>query len=101
MKTKRFSVEISDEAEVDLENSYQYYAEESQNLAESFFKQISSGLEVVKKNPGSFPFAYKDVRKFVVKKFPFVIYYQLNESVIRVIAIFHTSRNPEIWNERI
>ncbi len=100
MRKKQFSVEVSDEAEIDLYSSYQYYAEESQKVAESFFKQIDLSLATIKKHPNSFPFAFKGVKKFVVKKFPFVIYYQLNESTIRVIAIFHTSRNPEIWNER-
>jgi toxin ParE1/3/4 len=101
MRTKQFSIKISDDAENDLDNSYQYYAEESTKVAESFFKQINSSLEIIKKNPESFPIAFRDVKKFVVKRFPFVIYYQLNESLIRVIAIFHTSRNPEIWNNRI
>ena len=100
MRTKLFNLEISDEAENDFRNAYQFYAEESTRVAESFFKQINSSLEITKKSPRSFPCSYKSVQKFVVKKFPFVIYYQLVESTIRVIAIFHTSRNPEIWNER-
>ena len=100
MRTKLFNLEISDEAENDFRNAYQFYAEESTRVAESFFKQINSSLEIIKKSPLSFPCSYKSVQKFVVKKFPFVIYYQLVESTIRVIAIFHTSRNPEIWNER-
>ena len=38
MRTKQFSIKISDDAENDLDNSYQYYAEESTKVAESFFK---------------------------------------------------------------
>ncbi len=100
MKTKRFSIEISDEVENDFDKSYEYYSEENPKVADSFYKQINLSLENLKQHPVSFPVAYKNVRKFVVKKFPFVIYYQLIDSVIRVIAIFHTSRNPEIWNDR-
>ncbi len=32
-----------------------------------------------------------------MKIYPYIIYYQIKEVVVRVIAIFHTSRNPEIW----
>ncbi len=67
MRTKPFNLEISDLAETDLKNAYQFYAEESTRVAESFFKQINSSLEVIKKNPRSFPCAYKSVQKFVVK----------------------------------
>lgn len=100
MKTKSFSIEISDEAEIDFDKSYEYYYEDSPKVADAFFRIINMGFENIKQNPNSFPIAHKDLRKYVVKKFPFVIYYQISDLIIHVIAIFHTSRNPEIWNER-
>ena len=101
MRTKPFSIVLSDEAEVDFDKSYEFYYEDSPKVADIFFKRINLGFENIKQNPKSFPVAHKDVRKYVIKKFPFVIYYQIVDTVIQVIAIFHTSRNPEIWNERI
>ncbi len=101
MKTKLFSIELSDEAEGDFDKSFEFYYEDSPKVANTFFKQINLCFESIKQNPKSFPVAHKDVRKYVVKKFPFVIYYQIIDTVIQIIAIFHTSRNPEIWNERI
>lgn len=101
MRTKPFSIELSDEAEVDFDKSYEFYSEDSPKVADIFFKQINLGFENIKQNPKSFPIAHKDVRKYIVKKFPFVIYFRIIHTVIQVIAIFHTSRNPEIWNERI
>lgn len=100
MKVKRFRIEISDEAEADFDKSYEHYYQDSLNIADTFYMRINLSLDYIKQNPSSFPIAYKDVRKFVVKKFPFVIYYRIVDSTIQVIAIFHSSRNPEIWNER-
>ncbi len=100
MKPKQFSIELSDDAEIDFDNSYNFYFEESSKVADEFFRRISLSLKNVMLNPFSFPIAYQNIRKFVVKKFPFVIYYQIIDSTIRVIAIFHTSRNPEIWSDR-
>lgn len=101
MKTKPFSIELSNEAEADFDKSYEFYSEDSPKVADTFFKQIKLGFEYIQQNPKSFPIAHKEVRKYVVKKFPFVIYYRIVHTVIQVIAIFHSSRNPEIWNERI
>ena len=101
MKPKPFSIELSDEAEVDFDKSYEFYYEDSPKVADTFFKRINISFENIKQNPKSFPVAHKDVRKYVVKKFPFVIYYRIADTVIQIIAIFHTSRNPEIWNELI
>ena len=100
MKTKPFSIEVSYEAEIDFDKSYEYYYEDNPKIADALFKIINIGFENIKQNPYSYPIAYKDVRKYVVKRFPFVIYYRTIDSLIQVIAIFHTSRNPEIWNER-
>ena len=101
MKGKLFSIDISEEAESDFDNSYKFYYYESPKIAETFFQRINISLEKIKKTPISFPEVHKNLRKYTVKKFPFVIYYQVVAYSIRVIAIFHTSRNPEIWNERI
>lgn len=101
MKTKQFSINLSSQAEVDFDKSYEFYFEDSPKVADTFFKQINLSFENIKQNPNSFPIAYKDARKYIVKKFPFVIYFRIADDIIQIIAIFHTSRNPEIWNERI
>ena len=101
MKTKSFSIELSDEAEVDFDKSYEFYFEDSPKVADSYFKQMNISFENINHNPKSFSIVHKHVRKYVVKKFPFVVYYRIVDTIIQVIAIFHTSRNPEIWNERI
>jgi toxin ParE1/3/4 len=101
MKGKSYNIDISDEAENDFDNSYEYYYNDSPKVADAFFQRINSSLETIKKTPFSFPEIYKSLRRFTVKKFPFVIYYQVVDYTIKVISIFHTSRNPKIWTERI
>jgi plasmid stabilization system protein ParE len=101
MTGKSYSIEISNEAECDFDNSYQYYFADSPKVSDALFQRINISFESIKKIPFSFPEVYKNVRKFTVKKFPFVIYFQVGESTVKVIAIFHTSRNPEIWNVRV
>jgi len=101
MKGKAFKIELSDEAESDFDNSYEYYFDESPKVADTFFQRINISLENIKKSPNSFPLVHKTLRKYTVSKFPFVIYYQIEDVSIKVIAIFHTSRNPKIWNERL
>lgn len=102
MKTKSFSIELSDDAEDDFNKSYEYYHyhEDNPKVADALYISINHCFEIIKQNPNTFPIAYKNVRKYVIKKFPFVVYYRIVDEVIQVIAIFHTSRNPETWNER-
>jgi len=101
MKGKMFKIELSDEAEIDFDSSYEYFYDENPKVAETFFQRINISLKNIKRAPLSFPVVHKTLRKYTVIKFPFVIYYQVEEFVIKVIAIFHTSRDPKIWNERV
>lgn len=96
-----FSIEISDEAENDLDDSLIYYLHKSHKVASSFYQQIGKSIEVIESIPFVFPFAYENIRKFNVQNFPFSIYYRIEDQLIRVIAIFHNSRNDQIWKERI
>ena len=101
MKRKQYKIELSDEAEQDFDNSYEFYANKSENVANSFYQDVNNSLEKITESPNTFPKALKDIRKFVMKKFPFIIYYQVKRFTIRVLAIFHASRNPESWQKRI
>ncbi|QKJ65103.1 type II toxin-antitoxin system RelE/ParE family toxin [Flavobacterium sp. M31R6] len=61
-------------------------------------KQINS----LRENPYSFAVKYNEVRCRKISKFPFLIHYTIDEELktITVFAVFHTSRNPEIWKKR-
>lgn len=97
---EQYKIELSDEAEQDFDNSYQYYEEKSEQTADNFYRSIDESLEKISQNPHGYQEVHEDVRRFVVKRFPFSIYYRIKDIVVRVIAIFHTRRNPEIWQER-
>jgi len=101
MKQPVYKIELSDEAEEDFNNSYNFYAKESQKVADNFLKQVDSCFVQISKNPEGNTYAFGEIRKLVMKKFPFIIYYKVKETIIKVIAIFHSSRNPEIWKERV
>ena len=39
-------------------------------------------------------------RASVAHPFPFGIFYKIDGDTIRVIAILHNARNPEVWKRR-
>ena len=101
MKNERYKIDFSNEAEADFDNSYEYYAIESQKVADNFYRQVNQSLKTISDNPQGFQRVFKNIRRYVIKKFPFVIYYRVENTTIQIIAVFHTSRNPEIWKQRI
>lgn len=51
-------------------------------------------------NPLAYAVVHRDIRKVIVSKFPYAIYYRIEGNDIVVIAVFHSKRNPKIWKAR-
>jgi plasmid stabilization system protein ParE len=85
---------------IDFEDSFLFYQNRTKKIAQRFYSKINYSFEQIKKNPEIYPISDYNIRKYIVKGFPFVIYYTINLFQIRIIAIFHNSRNPEIWKDR-
>lgn len=54
-------------------------------------------LETIRQFPEACPKIHKAVRRALVKRFPYLIFYLLTPDRIVVLAILHTSRNPANW----
>jgi hypothetical protein len=72
-------------------------------LGDEFKRQAISKINSLKKNPSIYTIRYADVRYLLIKNFPFLVHFTIDEtnSLEKVFAIFHTSRNPRIWQERL
>ena len=60
-----------------------------------------NSFEIISQNSYAFPKTGNNLRKYVMKKFPFVILYLIDKTIVKIIAVFHTSRNPEIIDDRL
>lgn len=57
-------------------------------------------LDRIAANPKVHGPVFQDVGKGVVRKFPYCVYYREEPGQVVVLAVFHTSRDPGIWQAR-
>ncbi|MFS0513618.1 hypothetical protein ACEYW6_02690 [Nostoc sp. UIC 10607] len=50
--------------------------------------------------PESYVIVYADIRRAVVRRFPYAVYYRIVSSRVIVTAIFHGRRDPKSWQTR-
>jgi plasmid stabilization system protein ParE len=89
-------------ARIDIDEAANWYQQAKVGLGRKFTSEIRKKIEFICKNPQAIAFRYKTIRTATLDSFPFLIHYQVDShsKTIIIIAVLHTSRNPEIWNER-
>jgi hypothetical protein len=91
-----FKIVIEPRAIFDIQEAVDYYDFKQIGLGEYFFQALEDHIEVVRNNP-FFQIRYKDYYGLPIKKFPFIIFYfiQEEEKIVYVVSVFNTSLNPK------
>ena len=88
-------------ASEDIQQIVAYYEEKLLYATDRFLENLYIELDVIKENPELFQRKYRHTRVRYIKGFPYGIHYILNEKIIEILAVLHTSRNPEVWKKRL
>lgn len=93
-----FQVIISKDAENDLKKSCEWYDLQQAGLSNKFLKAFFYTLKFIEANPLIYQIRHKRKYRFAkMNGFPFVIVYKIDKQMVLVNAVFHTSRNPEVF----
>ncbi len=91
---------IEPEAQAEFAEAIQWYDARSPGLGAEFARTISAALADIEREPLRFPLVSNNIRRAVLRRFPFSIYFITDPQRISVIAIFHGRRDPTRWKER-
>ena len=100
----RDTIQFSPEATDDLTEILGWYKEQpTLDLQKKFITAISTAFKILEKSPKSYALRFKNVRCAVVKKYPYLVYYWVDDTSlsINIIAILHQSRHPKNWKKRL
>jgi plasmid stabilization system protein ParE len=91
---------IRPEAESELADAYGWYEEQRSGLGEELLLSIEATLEAIRENPEQFPVVHQDVRRALIRRFPYGVFYLVEKEAVVVLAIFHARRDPKRWQSR-
>lgn len=89
------------EAEAEFDDSFDWFNAQRTGRGLEFAAAIQNVFNAITINPLIGPVIFADIRKCVVRRFTFNVYYRPHFDRIEVIAVFHTSRDPAIWKGRV
>jgi hypothetical protein len=85
---------IKEEASFEIVESYLYYESKSKGLGDKFEIQLEIYFDRIVQFPFQFEIKRKPYREAFIKKFPFIIIFEVIENKVVVYSVFNTSRNP-------
>jgi len=95
-----YPIRLRDEAERDIALAASWYEEQREGLGQEFLDELLATLGTIAEQPRAYPARHRDVRRALMRRFPFGVFFQTTASDIVVVAVFHGSRHPRGWRRR-
>lgn len=82
------------EVEEDVMSGYDWYEEKAVGLGEEFLRVFYAAAGEIRSMPLRFPKVNRDVRRCLIRRFPYAIYFKCESDVVTVIGLIHCARDP-------
>ncbi len=89
------------EAERDIEETAFWYEQQREGLGVEFVLELDAVLERVQTAPRQFPEIEPRVRRALLRRFSYAVYFVIEEDSVGVFAILRQSRDPRVWKARL
>ena len=87
------------EALDDLIGTQRWYASREPSLGQAFAAAIAVAVQRIAQDPAAFPRVQGAIRRLVMQRFPYAVYFRESDDGIVVLAI-HGRQDPKRWQGR-
>jgi len=88
-------------AKLEFHDSIKYYETQQKGLGKRFDSSIQKSINTILEFPNAFHKIDDNIRKYVVDKFPYNIYYLIEEDTIVILSIASQRKDPLYWIDRV
>jgi plasmid stabilization system protein ParE len=94
-------VVLTPEAEADVAEAMQWYEERSAGSGTKFVRAVRATVDLIGNNPDMYGEVDDGLRRALVRRFPYGVFYRRQPDRADVIAVIHDWRDPTVWQCRI
>ena len=88
------------EAEQDVREAYRWYSQISRSLGEEFVDAVDDAALRAAETPLAFANYHRSLRRVLLKRFPYGLFFMVNEPRIIVVGVLHQARHPRVAKRR-
>ncbi|HWM92123.1 MAG TPA: type II toxin-antitoxin system RelE/ParE family toxin [Thermoanaerobaculia bacterium] len=89
------------DAEGELVEAVRFYEGREPGLGSRFLRDFDAAIAAILAAPYRWRVVEDDVRRLVMRRFPYGIYYRQEGDDIRILVVKHHSRHPDYWKYRL
>ena len=91
---------VGPEASTHIVEAFAWYEQLRPGLGTEFRAALNAAFDLLKHVPEAGPVVYRDLRRVLLRRFPYAVYYALSPAQIVVRAVIHNRRHPRSWRGR-
>jgi toxin ParE1/3/4 len=92
---------VRPEAEEDINDAYRWYESQRIGLGAEFIECVETVFTAINKAPEIHGKIYGNIRRILVRRFPYGVFYIFKHGRIAILAVMHAKRHPRRWQNRI
>lgn len=94
-------LEVISPAEADLDSAADWYKRIRPGLRDDFLLCVDEAIAIILRQPLAYQKVRGDIRRILIRRFPYGIFFRISEKQIKVIAVLHNRRSPFFLEKRM
>lgn len=87
-------------AERDLAKIVEEYEQQWPGLGDQFLDEFLAAARRIGEHPLLYQVVHRDVRRVLIRRFPYLVFYRVTERGPVIVGVFHAHRAPATWQSR-
>ena len=89
-----YALRFLPQVETDVRNGRTWYEGKAPGLGEEFLRVFYASAEELARAPQAYPKVHGDFRRWLLRRFPYAIYFRIESERVVVFGLFHCARDP-------
>jgi len=88
------------QAEAEALEAGRWYNQRRAGLGEEFAAAVTEAIARITENPLAFRRVRGEIRRAILRRFPYGVYFRISPDEVVVLAVVHGRRHPRHWQSR-
>lgn len=89
-----YEVVLQAEAIIDIQTAFEWYEEQRSGLGHELIEEVEEAFERLSRHPQHYSAPNQNYRKLRIKRFPYLVIFEIEDIKVIVIAVRRVSQEP-------